>query len=68
MNPLAIELNEINSKGLIRIYLIMLSDVGKLLFFPKGILTQAQRQRQRPKFNATIGWQLKRGRPCAFPQ
>ncbi|MBA3030096.1 MAG: aminotransferase class I/II-fold pyridoxal phosphate-dependent enzyme [Desulfobacteraceae bacterium] len=62
MNPLAKELNEIIEKGNPRI-LDMLADVGKELFFPKGILTQSAEAKQKAhKLNATIGIAMEEGR------
>ncbi len=55
MNPLAIELNEIieaHAPAVMR----MLSDLGKGLYFPKGILTQsAEAKEKATRYNATIG-------------
>lgn len=55
MNPLAKELNDIIQKG--NPYLMeMLSDIGKKLFFPKGILSQSAEAKEKAhKLNATIG-------------
>ena len=37
----------------------MLSDFGKRIFFPRGILAQAAEAKQKAKrFNATIAWAL----------
>ena len=55
MNPIAQELNSIIEQGAPHVY-EMLSDMGKKLFFPKGILTQsAEAQTKADKVNATIG-------------
>jgi aspartate/methionine/tyrosine aminotransferase len=55
MNPLAKELNEKIEKGNPHL-MEMLSDVGKNLFFPKGILTQSAEAKEKAhKLNATIG-------------
>ncbi len=55
MNPIAQELNNIIEQGAPHVY-EMLSDMGKKLFFPKGILTQsAEAQTKADKVNATIG-------------
>jgi hypothetical protein len=68
MNPLAIELNEIIQKANPHIF-DMLSNVGKSLYFPKGILTQsAEAKAKAYKFNAPLAWQLKRVRPCVSLQ
>jgi len=55
MNPIAEELNEtiIDSNPFV---FEMLSDMGKSLFFPKGILTQSAEAKEKAnKINATIG-------------
>ncbi|PIE75182.1 MAG: hypothetical protein CSA18_01225 [Deltaproteobacteria bacterium] len=55
MNPIAKELNEIIQKENIHVY-EMLSEIGKNLFFPKGILSQsAEAKIKADKINATIG-------------
>ena len=55
MNPLAQELNDIIKKKNIHLY-EMLSEVGKNLYFPKGILSQsAEAKVNAHLFNATIG-------------
>ncbi|MBN2418127.1 MAG: aminotransferase class I/II-fold pyridoxal phosphate-dependent enzyme [Deltaproteobacteria bacterium] len=61
MNPLALELNEIIKKANPNVY-DMLSEVGKSLYFPKGILTQsAEAKAKAHKFNATIGMAKEKG-------
>ena len=55
MNPIAQELNDIISGSNPYIF-EMLSDMGKKLFFPKGILSQSAEAKQKAdKINATIG-------------
>ena len=55
MNPLAQELNDQLKKENSFVY-EMLSQRGKELFFPKGILSQsAEAKAKATKFNATIG-------------
>ena len=55
MNPIAQELNEIINGSNPHIF-EMLSDMGKALFFPKGILSQSAEAKQKAdKINATIG-------------
>lgn len=55
MNPLAKELNEQIAKDS-PIVLEMLSDLGKNLFMPKGIITQSAEAKEKAhKFNVTIG-------------
>ena len=62
MDPIARELNEIITQGNEHIY-EMLSNVGKALFFPKGILSQgAEAKEKAHKFNATIGMATEKGR------
>ena len=66
MNPLAKELNDILLKGNPHTY-EMLSDVGKNLYFPKGILTQsAEAKEKAKKFNATIGMASEKGEVMHF--
>ena len=55
MNALAKELNDIIDQGNPAI-LEMASDIGKNIFFPKGILSQSAEAKQKAKkINATIG-------------
>jgi len=62
MNPIANELNEIIIEANEHVY-EMLSNVGKELFFPKGILSQgAEAKEKAHKFNATIGMAKEKGR------
>ena len=63
MNPLAVELNEMLNQS--NPYVLeMLSDLGKNLFFPKGILTQSAEAKEKAhKFNATIGIATENGGP-----
>ena len=61
MHPLAIELNEA-LKGTIAD--AMLSDVGRRIFFPKGIVAQAaEAGSQAKRFNATVGMSTSGGQP-----
>ena len=63
MNPLATELNEMLTQNNPHV-LEMLSDLGKNLFFPKGILTQSAEAKEKAhKFNATIGIATEKGGP-----
>ncbi|PNU19058.1 hypothetical protein C2E25_14365 [Geothermobacter hydrogeniphilus] len=63
MNPLAQELNELIAKDNPRV-LEMLSDLGRNLFFPRGILTQSAEAKEKAhKFNATIGIATEDGGP-----
>lgn len=67
MNPIAQELNEIIINANTHVY-EMLSDVGKNLFFPKGILSQGAEAREKAhKFNATIGMATEKGRTMYLP-
>ncbi|WDP88237.1 MAG: aminotransferase class I/II-fold pyridoxal phosphate-dependent enzyme [Desulfobacter sp.] len=55
MNPIAQELNTIIHENAPHVF-EMLSDMGKALFFPKGILSQsAEAKVKADKINATIG-------------
>lgn len=55
MNPIAQELNTTIQESAPHVY-EMLSDMGKALFFPKGILSQsAEAKAKADKINATIG-------------
>ncbi|NJC86941.1 MAG: aminotransferase class I/II-fold pyridoxal phosphate-dependent enzyme [Desulfuromonas sp.] len=63
MNPLAKELNELIAQTNPHV-LDMLSDLGKNLFFPKGILTQSAEAKEKAhKYNATIGIATEKGGP-----
>jgi aspartate/methionine/tyrosine aminotransferase len=63
MNPLAVELNDLLAQHSPHA-LEMLSDLGKNLFFPKGILTQSAEAKEKAhKFNATIGIATEKGGP-----
>jgi aspartate/methionine/tyrosine aminotransferase len=67
MNPLAIELNDTIKQENIHVY-EMLSEVGKNLFFPKGILTQGAEAKEKAyRFNATIGMATEKGRTMHLP-
>lgn len=55
MNSLAIEINEKIKKENIHIY-NMLSELGKRLYYPKGIISQSEEASNKAyRFNATIG-------------
>lgn len=63
MNPLAKELNDAIAAENSAV-LEMLSDLGKNLFFPKGILTQSAEAKEKAyKYNATIGIATEKGGP-----
>ncbi len=66
MNPIAQDLNRIIEKGNPHL-MEMLSDMGRNLFFPKGILSQSAEAREKAhKLNATIGIATERGRTMYF--
>ena len=63
MNPIAKELNDLIVKSNPNV-LQMLSELGKNLFMPKGILTQSAEAKEKAyKFNATIGTATEKGGP-----
>ena len=63
MNPLAVDLNDLLQKNNPYVY-EMLSDLGKNLFFPKGILSQSAEAKEKAhKYNATIGTATEKGGP-----
>ena len=67
MNPLAKQVNDLIEKGNPHL-LAMLSDMGKNLFFPKGILSQSAEAKEKAhKLNATIGIATEGGRTMHFP-
>ncbi len=67
MNPIAEQLNEVIS-GENKHLMEMLSDVGKNLFFPKGILSQsAEAKEKATRLNATIGIAKQEGSAMVLP-
>ena len=67
MNPLAVELNEAIQQNAPTIY-DLLSNLGREIFMPKGILTQSAEAKQKAhKFNATIGIATENGVPMHLP-
>ena len=67
MNPIAQDLNRIISDANQHVF-EMLSNVGKNLFFPKGILSQSAEAKEKAhKFNATIGMATEKGRTMHLP-
>ena len=67
MNPLAQELNESIKKANPYIY-DMLSNKGKNLYFPKGILSQGAEAKEKAfKYNATVGIATENGAPMHLP-
>jgi len=66
MNPIAKKLNQDIEKGN-PVLLEMMSDVGKKLFFPKGILSQGAEAKEKAyKINATIGIATENGQTMRF--
>jgi aspartate/methionine/tyrosine aminotransferase len=66
-NPLARELNERLTSAAPEVW-EMLSNVGRRLYFPKGILSQSAEAKERAhRFNATIGIATENGSPMALP-
>jgi len=67
MNPLAHELNAVVKDANAHVY-ELLSEVGKNLYFPKGILSQSAEAKQKAhRFNATIGMATEKGRTMHLP-
>ena len=66
MNPIAEQLNRIIETGNPHL-LSMLSETGKNLFFPKGILTQSAEAKEKAyHMNATAGIAREKGRTMCF--
>ncbi|BBO67539.1 hypothetical protein DSCA_14690 [Desulfosarcina alkanivorans] len=66
MNPLAEQLNQTIKAAAPHVY-DMLSDVGKRLFFPKGILSQSAEAKEKANdINATIGIAKEGGQTMRF--
>lgn len=67
MNPIAQELNEIILNANHNVY-DMLSEKGKKLYFPRGILSQGAEAKEKAfKYNATIGIATESGVPMHLP-
>ena len=67
MNPIAQSLNQIIENGNSHL-MEMLSDMGKNLFFPKGILSQSAEAKEKAyRLNATIGIATEKGKTMHFP-
>jgi aspartate/methionine/tyrosine aminotransferase len=63
MNEIAKELNDIIEKNS-NAFFYFLSDFGKNIYMPKGIISQSQEaKKQAHKFNATIGIAKEKGHP-----
>lgn len=66
LNPLAEQLNEIIEAKNPHVF-AMLSETGKALFFPKGLISQgAEAKEKAHRINATIGIAKEHGRTMAF--
>ncbi len=67
IRPLAAELNEMIERENPHVY-AMLSELGKRLFFPKGILAQSAEAKDKAKrYDATIGIARENGKPMFLP-
>jgi len=67
LNPIALSLNEKLEEAAPEV-LSMLSEYGRRLYFPKGIISQTAEAKQRAhRFNATIGIATEDGGPMALP-
>ena len=67
VRPLAAELNETIRRENPHLF-EMLSDFGRRLFFPKGIVAQGAEAREKAKrYNATIGIAWEAGKPMSLP-
>jgi aspartate/methionine/tyrosine aminotransferase len=67
MNPIAKELNHVIQAGNPHLF-EMMSEIGKNLFFPKGILSQSAEAKEKAyRINATIGIATEKGRTMHFP-
>jgi aspartate/methionine/tyrosine aminotransferase len=67
LNPIALSLNEKLEEAAPEV-LAMLSEYGRRLYFPKGIISQTAEAKQRAhRFNATIGIATEDGGPMALP-
>jgi len=67
LNPIAQQLNERLAASAPEV-LAMLSDLGRRLYFPKGILSQTAEAKQKARrFNATIGIATEKGGPMYLP-
>ncbi len=67
IRPLAAELNEVIQRENPHVF-GMLSDLGKRLYFPKGILAQSAEAKEKAKrYDATIGIAREDGKPMFLP-
>ena len=67
LRPLAAELNEVIERENPHVF-AMLSELGKRLYFPKGILAQSAEAKERAnRYDATIGIARENGQPMFLP-
>ena len=67
MHDIAKELNEQIKAANPHVY-ELLSDLGRNLYYPKGILTQTDEAKEKAyRFNATIGMATEKGQPMFLP-
>lgn len=67
MHDIARELNEQIKNENPHVY-ELLSDLGRNLYYPKGILTQTDEAKEKAyRFNATIGMAMEKGQPMYLP-
>ena len=67
LNPIAQSVNEQLEKAAPEV-LGMLSEYGRRLYFPKGIISQTAEAKQKAtRFNATIGIATEEGSPMILP-
>ena len=67
IRPLAAELNEVIERENPHVF-AMLSELGKRLYFPKGILAQSAEAKEKAKrYDATIGIARENGKPMFLP-
>ncbi len=67
LRPLAVEANEIIERENPHVF-GMLSELGKRLFFPRGILAQSAEAKEKAKlYDATIGIARQNGKPMYLP-
>jgi len=64
LNELAVELNDVLSSTAAEAFL---SEAGKRMYFPKGIVAQSDEAKQKAKlYNATVGLATKNSVPYHF--
>ena len=67
VRPLAAELNEVIQRENPHVH-VMLSEFGRRIYFPKGILSQsAEAKEKASRFDATIGIARENGKPMFLP-